>query len=107
LENEDWQEPRLEEQFNPDRTILSLTLSPQADEKVAIKNGDKTKLAISEVKQKAIVDYLAAHSSCKAIDLSALLELNASRTKVYLKEVITDGLVIADVANRNRTYRLK
>ena len=105
--NEGWQEPILEEQFNPDRTILSLTLSPQTIEKVTIKSGDKIRVAISEVKKKAIVDYLSEHGSCKASELSELLEVNASRTKVYLKELIAEGLVIADGANRNRTYRLK
>jgi len=105
--NEGWQEPKLEEQFNPGRTILSLMLSPQDNRKVAIKSGDKIKVAISEVKKKAIVDYLSEHGSCKASELSELLEVNASRTKVYLKELIADNLVIADGANRNRTYRLK
>jgi len=64
-------------------------------------------VAISDAKKKAIIDYLVVHGSYKASDLSALLEVNASRTKVYLKELIADGLVIADGANRNRTYQLK
>ena len=34
--NQGWKEPTLEEGFNPDRTVLSLVLSPQTDEKVAI-----------------------------------------------------------------------
>jgi predicted HTH transcriptional regulator len=112
-----WKMPVLEEQFNPDRTILSLALSPQESKKVAIKSGDKTKVAIksgdkvkvaiSKAKKQAIIDYLSGHDVCKASEISALLEVNTSRTKVYLKELITDGIVISEGGNRNRTYRLK
>ena len=49
----------------------------------------------------------AEQGSCRTSDLSALLEINASRTKVYLKELITDGVIVAEGANRNRVYRLK
>ncbi|MDR0220460.1 MAG: hypothetical protein LBI54_03520 [Lachnospiraceae bacterium] len=55
----------------------------------------------------ALVDYLAEHGVSKTSELSALLEVNASRTKVYLQELIAEGIVVAEGANRNRTYRLK
>ncbi|MDR1574237.1 MAG: hypothetical protein LBS24_08000, partial [Clostridiales Family XIII bacterium] len=102
-----WKTPILEEGFNPCRTVLSLVLSPQNSEKVAIKSGDKEKPAISEAKKQAIIEYLASHTFCKSGELSALLSVNASRTKVYLRELIAEGIVIAEGANRNRTYRLK
>jgi predicted HTH transcriptional regulator len=106
-EKQGWRAPVLEEQFNPDRTVLSLALSPQESEKVAITSGDKEKVAISSAKKKSVINYLTNHNVCKASELSALLGVNASRTKVYLQELIADGIVVADGANRNRTYRLK
>jgi predicted HTH transcriptional regulator len=106
-EKEGWKAPVLEEQFNPDRTVLSLDLSPHNGDKVAIKSGDKIKTAISEQKKQAIIDYLTEHPSSKSKELSELLGVNASRTKVYLQELIADGVVAAEGGNRNRTYRLK
>jgi predicted HTH transcriptional regulator len=106
-EAQGWKAPVLEERFSPDRTVLSLTLPPQSGDKVAIKSGDKTKTAISKQKKQVIIDYLTGHPACKSKELSDLLGVNASRTKVYLRALIADGVVIAEGANRNRTYRLK
>ena len=108
-ENENWETPVLKEQFNPDRTVLSLTLSPQGGDKVAIKSGDKVaiKNGLSNQKKQAIISYLFETPFCISKDISVLLNINSSRTKVYLKELITDGIIIAEGANRNRTYRLK
>jgi predicted HTH transcriptional regulator len=137
-ENQGWETPELEECFNPDRIVLSLTFSPKNekvaikygdneekvaikcgdDEKVAIKYGDNEnvaikcgdndeKVAISEAKKQAIIAYLTEHGVSKTSELSALIEVSASRTKVYLNELITVGIVVAEGANRNRTYRLK
>ena len=47
---QDWKTPALEEQINPDRTILTLVLSQAEGKYVAIKSGDKEKLAISDRK---------------------------------------------------------
>ena len=76
------------------------------DEKVAIKCGDNEKVAISEQKKQAIINHLAGRESCGSKELSDLIGVNASRTKVYLQELIADGIVAAEGANKNRTYRL-
>jgi predicted HTH transcriptional regulator len=104
---EGWKTPILEEHFNPGRTILTLNLSPQENGNVAIKGGDKTKAAISNQKKQSIIQYLTDNPIGKSGELSALIGVNSSRTKVYLQELIADGLIVAEGANRNRTYRLK
>jgi len=104
---EGWKSPVLEEQFNPDRTVLSLDLSPQENEKVAVKSGDKEKAPISKKKKNAIIQYLTDNQSGKPGEISALIGVNSSRTRVYLQELVTDGFIVAEGANRNRTYRLK
>jgi predicted HTH transcriptional regulator len=123
-EDQGWAAPIYTELFDPERTILKLSFKSGEDiinsdknekvaiksgdkRKVAISSGDKQKVAISEIKKQAIVDYLAEHDVCKTSDLTALLDINVSRTKVYLQELIADGFVVAEGANRNRTYRLK
>jgi predicted HTH transcriptional regulator len=117
-ENQGWKAPVIEERFKPDRTVLSLVLTSQEDEKVAIKSGDNEKVAIksgdndekvaiSEAKKQAIVDYLTEYGIAKTSELSVLLGVNVSRTKVYLNELTAEGIVVAAGANRNRTYQLK
>ena len=104
---EGWKTPVLEEQFNPDRTILTLVLSPHENGNVAIKGGDKEKTAISKQKKQAIMQYLTENPIGKSGEISALIGVNSSRTKVYLQELIADGFIVAEGANRNRIYRLK
>jgi len=105
--SQNWPEPILEEQFDPERTILSLALSPQNGDNVAIKNGDKGSMSVGAVKKQVVLEYLAEHGIGKASDLSGLLAVNASRTRVYLKELVAEGKIVAEGANRNRIYRLK
>ena len=106
-ENEDWQKPVLEEQFNPDRTILSLVLSQQNGVDVAIKDCDNAKVAIIDAHKQKIIKYLIENGTCRTSELVDLLGLTGARVRVLMSQLIVDGLVVADGANRNRTYRLK
>ena len=103
--NQGWKEPKLEEQFNPDRTVLSLDLSPIGD-KSAIKNGDKSVVETEDARHK-IIEYIKFNSVCKASDISDLLNLKPSRTRDYLSMLVADNILVAEGANRNRVYRLK
>lgn len=83
------------------------------------KNGDKTgdkllKTAIntesgdkSEKFRARIVSYLAEHPDSKTQDISLEIGLKISRTKVYLSELAEEGKIVANGANKNRTYSLK
>jgi predicted HTH transcriptional regulator len=106
-QKEGWERPVLEEQFNPDRTILSLVLSQANNKKVAIKSCDKEKVAISDVKKQEIIDYLTANQVAKASKLAELLGVTPARVRVLLSQLVEAGIVIAEGGNRNRTYRLK
>jgi predicted HTH transcriptional regulator len=100
-ETQGWKAPVLDEQFSPDRTALTLDLSPTGD-KSAIKIGDNGE----DAKQK-IIDYLTENTICKSADIAQLLDLKPSRTRDYLAMLVVDGTLVAEGANRNRTYRLK
>lgn len=69
------------------------------------KNGDKTAKILSH--KERIVVYLAEHPSAKTQDIAQYIGLKASRTKVYLAELVDEGLIEAYGANRNRTYGLR
>jgi predicted HTH transcriptional regulator len=103
-EKQGWQEPVLEEKFNPDRTILSLTLSQHKGKKVAIKSNER---AISDEQKQIIVEYLTNHTMCKTKDLADLFGVSQARVRVLLSQLIESGIVATEGANRNRTYWLK
>jgi len=99
-EKQGWNPPVLEEQFNPDRTTLSLVLSP-----ISIADrSDGSAIETVDAKQKNI-DYLT--DTCKASDISELLNLKPSRTRDYLARLVADDILVAEGVNRYRTYRLK
>jgi phage antirepressor YoqD-like protein len=77
------------------------------DKKTTIKTDDK-KVTIKRSEQKAmIVDFLRNNHSAKSADLCALLGVKSTRLKELLYELVNDGVIVADGANRNRTYSLK
>jgi len=104
---QDWETPILKEEFNPDRTILSLKLKKVSGRKTAIKNENrKSSLKVSEYEQK-IIEYLTMNIVGKTSDFSELLNLKTSRTRSYLSKLVAEGIIVAEGNNRNRRYTLK
>ena len=107
-----WQEPEIVESFNPDRTTLVL---PLAANKVAEKNGDKKVAAksggksssIAEQRKNDILQYLTDTPESSSAQIADAIGLQVSRTKMYLTELIADGVVVAEGNSRARKYRLK
>ncbi len=102
-----WPEPMIAQQMNPDRTTLSLRLSPSRKEAPAIKSGDKISLAIESAKRQMMIEYLTDHPAAKASEIAAYVGLKPSRVKDLLAELIDENLIVAEGENRNWTYRLK
>ena len=75
------------------------------DGKVAInlKSGDKKSTKF----KKMIVEYLAEHEEARPQEISAYIGLKISRTKIYLSELVEEGKITPNGANKNRTYSLK
>ena len=66
------------------------------------------KETIKAVKQKnEIILYLTDHASAKSADIAELLDVKSTRVKKLLSELISEGVVVAEGGNRNRTYKLK
>lgn len=103
--DEGMKEPVITEEFDPDRTILTLSL----EKKQAIKTSDKAPAPSSKAKktlenQRKILEYLKDHGRSKCSDIAAFIGLSEARTRVILlnmPEVEVAG------ANRYRTYRIK
>lgn len=95
---EGWTAPEITEQLEPERTTLTLLFSKSDDKKATIK---------SMRQKEEIINYLTDHISAKNSDIAALLEVKSTRVKKLLSELITEGVVVAEGGNRNRTYKLK
>ena len=65
--------------------------------------GDKSAITYKE----KICNYLSSLSEARTQDIALFIGLKQSRTKDYLAELVGEGKIIANGANRNRTYSLK
>lgn len=110
-EQEGWKEPEVEEQYGPDRTILTLPLVKKSaikisDKKSAIKAGDK-KMDRKKTKKNMekillLMDYGVEY---KMADIAEKVGLKAARTRELLKSLTEEGAVEALGSNRDRRYK--
>ena len=80
-------------------------INSQIGDKSAIKQsvGDKSAINYKE----KILEYLEEHAEARTQEISLYIGLKLSRTKDYLSELVEEGNIIANGANKNRTYSLK
>lgn len=100
--SEGLKDPNIEEQFAPDRTLITLSL----EKKQAIKISDKLKPAHKKaaIHQEKILDYLKDNGRSGCVEIAGYIGLSTARTRAILsgmKEVESLG------GNRNRTYRIR
>ena len=105
--DQNWAEPTFTQSFEPDRTTLSLLFSKGDDKTVTIKNGDKRIANKTKIQKTIIINFLTDHSSATVSELANELEVGSSRVKKLIYELVEEQIVVAEGANRNRTYRLK
>ena len=99
-----WSEPVITEEYNPDRTTLSLGLSIASDKKQAINQKHRT---IFAVQRDLILDYLTDNPLASTSEIAVLLGVSAPRARAVLAELTSEGVIVAEGANRNRRYKLK
>lgn len=104
-----WEAPVITEDFEPERITLSLSVISESntvfDEKAVINPDDKKK--IIELQKETVIEHLTDHVTCKSKDIANLLGIELTRSRDLLNELITDGIVVAEGANSNCTYRLR
>ena len=97
--DEGWVEPVIEEQFDPDRTVLSLTFN----KKQAIKTSDKKMSKKTAENIEKIRKYLDKHGKSKTSDIADYIGLSPARTRAILSEMDDVGMA---GKNKNRKYYL-
>lgn len=106
-EQQGWQEPEVEEQYGPDRTILKLSFL----EKVAIKSGDNDKSGDKKTRGKTqqrlndILAFMEAGREYKTAEISEILNVKESRARKLLSILSSEGKLDVLGNNRNRRYR--
>lgn len=101
--------PSYEEEYGPDRTILTLPLSEESAEKNRqIKSTDTyfVQPGKSERSKADIVEYLTENGLSKSADIAAGVGLSVSRTNEHLKELANEKRVISTGKARATRYKL-
>ena len=91
-----------------DKSAIKSKIGDKSAIKVNVgdKIGDKPKESAINYKEK-ICDYLSSLPEARTRDIALFIGLKDSRTKDYLAELVEEGKIISNGANRNRTYSLK
>ncbi|MBR0090432.1 MAG: putative DNA binding domain-containing protein [Lachnospiraceae bacterium] len=115
-EAQGWKQPVVEETFGVDRTTLTLPLVGEknsagkkqaikaSDKKQAIKASDKKQATKTRENKNRIQELLKKQGPCGSTEISNHLGLSPARTRVILKEMVEEGMLIASGGNRNRIY---
>lgn len=99
--NEGWEEPTVEEQFDPDRTLLILPLRKQAKKTSELKQAKKTLQ-----NKKKILDFIGINHASSTHAIAQWIGLSDARTRVLLKEMIEDGLLDSTGKTKQKKYSL-
>ena len=106
-----WTAPELSEQLEIERTLLVLSFTKDqkksSDKKVAIKSSDKKVAIKSNEQRKIIIEYVKQKEVIRSSELLDVLNVGDQRIRKLLLELVNENILIAEGANRNRTYRLK
>ena len=107
--DEGFVEPEIEERFDPDRTILTLSFAKKqakktSDKKQAKKTSDKKQAKKTKENIEMIKKYLEEHGESKTNDIAEHINLSPARTRALLKEIKE---VQAMGGNSTRTYKLE
>jgi predicted HTH transcriptional regulator len=103
--DEGWTEPKIEERYNPDRTILILSFTKTDDKKPTIKTDDKKQSKTSR-QQEQILKSMSKEKEYRLQDFCDLLGLKETRTKEILKPLIDEGKIVVTGKNKDRRYKL-
>ena len=109
-ESQGWKEPIVEEQYNPDRTILKLSLVKKhtektSEKKVAKKSGEKNVTKKTQENYNAILGAMQPDVWYKAADFRDFVQVKESRVKELLVELVELGKVESTGSTKGKKYK--
>ena len=90
--DEGWEEPVIEERFDPDRTILSLSFKKKVTKK-------------TQEKYDAILNAMQPDKWYKAYEFESIAGVKESRIKVLLKDMTEQGLIESTGSTKGKMYK--
>ena len=102
-EDEGWVEPEIEEHFDPDRTVLTLSFV----KKVAEKSGEKRVTKKTQEKYAMILNAMQSDTWYKASEFESIVDVKESRIKVLLKDMVEQRLIESMGSTKGKRYRKK
>lgn len=95
--HEDWIEPTIEEQFDSDRTILTMQFLKKTARKKARENTLK--------QYEMILSMMSPEEWYQATDFMDVLQIKERRIQVLLKELLQNGKIIDNGKIKGRKYK--
>lgn len=95
--HEDWIEPTIEEQFDSDRTILTMQFLKKTVRKKARENTLK--------QYEMILSMMSPEEWYQATDFMDVLQIKERRIQVLLKELLQNGKIIDNGKIKGRKYK--
>ena len=110
-DQEGWKEPEVEEQYGPDRTILTLPLVKKQAKKISEKSKRNKTSEIKQAKKtienrEKIIDFLKKNGMAKTSEISEVLGLSETRTRAILKKMADEGEIFTDGSTKKKSYYL-
>ena len=108
--DEGFVEPEIEERFDPDRTVLTLSFEKKAtkksDGKKATKKSDGKRVTKKRQEQyEKILTFMQPDVWYKASDLMNVLGVKETRTKELLRGLLADEKLVDDGATKGKRYK--
>ncbi len=116
-ESEGWKKPEVQELFDPDRTILTLSFVKESPDvlstesvdkkcrqKVSIKSVGKATTAKTQSHYYRILEVMEDGMEYRVDDFCEFLGLKPTRVRILFRELVSQGKLEARGSNRNRTY---
>ena len=111
-EDEGWKEPVIEERFDPDRTVLTLSFkkksTEKSDRKKATEKSDRKKVTEkTQAQYDTILAFMEDGVWYKASELVDVLGVKETRTKALLRALVGDDLLVDNGVTKGRKYKKK
>lgn len=103
--DEGWEEPVIEERFDPDRTVLSLSFVKKVAKKMAKKKWRKKVTKKTLEKYDAILNAMQPDKWYKASEFETIAGVKESRIKVLFKDMLEQGLIESTGSTKGKMYR--
>ena len=100
--DEGWEEPVIEERFDPDRTVLSLSFVKKVAKKMAKKKWRKKVTKKTQEKYDAILNAMQPDKWYKAYEFESIAGVKESRIKVLLKDMTEEFQEFDKIVARNK-----